>query len=47
MNNIDFERRMRRLLAAAMVGAGLAGPVPAQENALGVSVQGLLDYART
>ena len=47
MNNIDFERRMRRLLAAAMVGAGLAGPVPAQENALGASVQGLLDYART
>ena len=47
MNNIDFERRTRRLLAAAMVGAGLAGPVPAQENALGASVQGLLDYART
>ena len=47
MNTIDFERRMRRLLAAAMVGAGLAGPVPAQENALGASVQGLLDYART
>ena len=47
MNNINFERRMRRLLAAAMVGAGLAGPVPAQETALGASVQGLLDYART
>lgn len=47
MNTIDFERRTRRLLAAAMVGAGLAGPVPAQENALGASVQGLLDYART
>ena len=47
MNNIDFERRTRRLLAAAIVGAGLAGPVPAQENALGASVQGLLDYART
>ena len=47
MNNIDFERRTRRLLAAAIVGAGLAGSVPAQENALGASVQGLLDYART
>ena len=37
----------RGLLAVALLSAGLAGPVLAQENALGSSVQGLLEYART
>ena len=40
------DRWGRRLAAAVLVSAGMAGPIQAQENALGVSVQSLLDYAR-
>ena len=43
---MTFERSMRDLLLAALVSAGLGGPALAQENALGSSVQGLLEYAR-
>ena len=43
---VVIERTMRALLLAALLGAGLAGPAPAQENALGSNVLGLLEYAR-
>ena len=43
---VAIERTMRALLLAALLGAGLAGPAPAQENALGSNVLGLLEYAR-
>ncbi len=39
-------QRARRLAAALLVCFGMAGPLRAQENALGTSVQSLLDYAR-
>ena len=39
-------RWARRLAAGVLVCLGIAGPLQAQENALGASVQGLLDYAR-
>jgi len=35
-----------RLLLQALDGAGLAGPVAAQDAALGANLQGLLDYAK-
>jgi cobalt-zinc-cadmium efflux system outer membrane protein len=41
-----FTRHARSLLAAALLGATLAAPLRAQDNDLGTSVQGLLDYAR-
>ena len=37
---------VRKLLLTALVSAGLAGAAPAQENALGSNLQGLLEYAR-
>ena len=46
----SVERRVAGLLAAAVLGAGLAalaGPARAQDNALGASVQSLLDHARS
>ncbi len=45
-SRVAIERTMRALLLAALLGAGLAGPAPAQENALGSNVLGLLEYAR-
>ncbi len=42
-----IERWTRGLLVAAVVGAWTPGSVRAQENALGASAQGLLEYART
>ncbi len=41
-----IDRWVRRLAAVVLVSAGMAGPLQAQENALGISVQSLLDYAR-
>ena len=43
---VAIERTMRALSLAALLSAGLAGPAPAQENALGSNVLGLLEYAR-
>lgn len=40
------DRRARRLLAAVLLNIGVAGPVSAQETALGSSAQSLLAYAR-
>ena len=40
------DRWARRLAAVVLVSAGMAGPLQGQENALGASVQSLLDYAR-
>lgn len=37
---------MRNLLCVTLLGAGLCGPAPAQDNTLGSNVQGLLEYAR-
>ncbi|MBN8507026.1 MAG: TolC family protein [Burkholderiales bacterium] len=39
-------RWARRLAAGVLVCLGIAGPLRAQESALGANVQGLLDYAR-
>ena len=43
---VAIDRWVRRLAAVVLVSAGMAGPLQAQENALGTSVQSLLDYAR-
>jgi outer membrane protein TolC len=43
---VAIDRWVRRLAAVVLVSAGMAGPLQAQENALGISVQSLLDYAR-
>ena len=37
---------MRSVMVVALASAGIAGPAQSQENALGATVQGLLDYAR-
>jgi outer membrane protein TolC len=43
---VAVERVSLGRLAVALLCAGLAGPVLAQENALGANVQSLLEYAR-
>ncbi len=43
---VTTDRWARRLAAVVLVSAGMTGPLQGQENALGASVQSLLDYAR-
>ena len=37
---------MRSVMVVALASAGIAGPAQSQENALGATVQSLLDFAR-